>query len=206
MLVYKALQMRQLHEAFQDYHKELLSCAIKENWDEYGLLKELQFDSPSHSSTKVTQWQLALVSTHGLKAQQLPHSGCVESFVCVSLSRWWGFQNLYWTWIWETTAKFWIQLTQLWSLTLCRFCIIPMVSSHMLLWKRYLPPRRRKWSSLRCWFSFLAVEFMSCFMSTNLRLCASSQNLNSCCHSCLILEGEQLIFVLYSNLRILYRP
>lgn len=148
--------MRQFHEAFQDYHKELLSYAIKEKWAEYGLLEELQFDSSSHRSAEVTHWQLALVCTPGPKAYQLPHSGRVEPLVCASLSRWWGCQSRCWTWTWETTAKFWTQLTQLWSLTLCRFCIIPMVSSCTHMEEKPAPEEKEVallegLAKLHCW-------------------------------------------------------
>lgn len=57
----------------------------------------------------------------------------VVALVCVFLSQWWGYQNRYWTWRWQITVKYWTQLTQLWSLKLCRFCIIRMVSSHLLV-------------------------------------------------------------------------
>lgn len=56
--------------------------------------------------------------------------------------------------------------------------------------KRNQPQRRRKWRSLRGWLSLTAGEFKRC----------------SCCHSCVLWEVEQLVFVLQSYLRTLYRP
>lgn len=94
--------------------------------------------------------------------------------VCVSLNQWWGYRNRYWTWRWQITARFWIQLTQRWSLKLCRFYIIQMVSSHLLADIKESGYNGRGNAECPSWqlCVFLLLK------TTYLSLCISSQNLS----------------------------